>query len=943
MSVATSATKPASVARVLVVRGGRAGVVRAADHPSLRGRDPTELLNVSEIDEQRLAVLNAILARPERLEFGTDAPDEGKEAAWLTEHLARDGNRRTGAFGVVVTVGKGLSMLAEADADVDAAVQEALRAGASAYVEYVANHAKTRIGPLTQQEHVAIDPASLRSVGWLHGHSAAGDPHRHAHILIASTAFVPGDERGRAVHAQHFLKEVAHQAEAAARVAMIRTLRARGLEIDPLSMDLAGIDEQVLKYLERFSAMGGLVHEIMNQGISHDEAWRAGRRFLNGDNRQPLTDKLRPLAEEVREWADRQLIVHTPDGEDFQLRFSSIEAVEHALDALSRTPEGRETVIAYQQERSGGAFLEAVNELERIIEQGRRQELTPDELIADYLRRLGQAAEAGQVLTRQSLESHAQAIAAAHDELEFEHVNEVLQANFVELRGRRGLVAAAELKANIEVAERAMDHLVKAETVQDALTQSVGLTVTQGVAGAGKTTAVMQAARENWAYERGHIWVLSRNAKTAHDLGDAVQAALAEVRADPNRVHAMPLADPSWREHIKQGDRIVVDEFALTERSDLDDLIELSTVCPVSLVGDPHQQRAIENPMAAQMIALVADAAGQPNLTDTMRCKAWRELHDDLRAAAHDEAARERAVEALDIRTVGSAAEAAAIAREAGAVLFAVSNELVAEASAKPINGPAVTVRHGVEVGVGEQVVFRAIVRDERRHILGRTGDVATIVAIADAHAILKHEDGRLAVVSLKDAREHLGPAAAQTIDSAQGRTVERAAVLLTGLTGSEDTHALYTGATRGREAPLILVMRSTEQDERSRAVGVDQNFDPRQVVSDVLSRSERVTVLGLPDEDRQALLDELRERGHVVVADRLERLEADMARLSIRKQAQQQEKEKEQAQEQEAQQAQQEPWQQAQERARAYLRKQAQEQEAQQAQERGFGWGLEI
>jgi len=150
-----------------------------------------------------------------------------------------------------------------------------------------------------------------------------------------------------------------------------------------------------------------------------------------------------------------------------------------------------------------------------------------------------------------------------------------------------------------------------------------------------------------------------------------------------------------------------------------------------------------------------------------------------------------------------------------------------------------------------------------------------------------------------------------------------------------------YSGA--GREAPLILVMRSTEQDERSRAVGVDQNFDPRQVVSDVLSRSERVTVLGLPDEDRQALLDELRERGHVVVADRLERLEADMARLSIRKQAQQQEKEKEQAQEQEAQQAQQEPWQQAQERARAYLRKQAQEQEAQQAQERGFGWGLEI
>jgi len=937
MPVATSATRPASIARVKIVRGGRAGVVRAADHPALQGRDPTELLNVSEVDEQHLAVLNAILERPERLTFGADAPDEGKEAAWLTEHL-RDGKRRIGAFNVVVSNGKGLSVVAEANTKVATDLQDARRAAANAYVDYVAHHAMTRIGPQGCQEHVAIDPASLRAVGWLHEHSAAGDPHHHVHILIGSTAFVPGDDRPRAIDGVHFINEVAYRAEAAARVAMIRTLRAHGLEIDPLSMDLAGIDEQVLKYLERFSAMGSLVTEIMHQGgISHDEAWRAGRRFLNGDNRQPLTDKVSPLAEEVREWADRRIVIHTPDGEDFELRFSKIEVAEHALDALWRTPEGREAVIAYQQERSAGAFLEAVAELERIIEQGRRQDLTPEELLADYLRRLGQAAEAGQVLTRQSLESHAQAIAAAHDELDFEHVNEVLQANFVELRGRRGLVAAAELEANIEVAERALDHLVKAETVQDALTQSVGLTVTQGVAGAGKTTAVMQAARENWAYGRAQIWVLSRNAKTAHDLGEAVQAALTEVGADPSRVRAMPLADPSWREHIEQDDRIIVDEFALTERSDLDDLIELSTVCAVSLLGDPHQQQAISTPTAALLTAYIADKAGQPNLTDTMRCKAWRELHDDLRSASRDEAARERAVEALSVRTVSNAAEAAAIAREAGAVLFAVSNELVAEASTKHINGPAVTVRHGVEVGVGEQVVFRAIVRDERRHILGRTGDVATIVAIADAHVILRHEDGRMAVVSLKDAREHLGPAAAQTIDSAQGRTVERAAVLLT---GQEDTHALYTGATRGREAPLILVMRPTEQDETSRAVGVDQHFDPRAVVRDVLNRSDRVTVLGLAEEDRQALLAELRERGHDDVADRLERLEADIARLAIRKQARQQTQEQEQEQEQ-----QQEKELDRKERIRREVEEQYRrlQEERRQKREGGLDWGWEL
>jgi len=586
------------------------------------------------------------------------------------------------------------------------------------------------------------------------------------------------------------------------------------------------------------------------------------------------------------------------------------------------------------------------------------------------MRRLGQAAEAGQVLTRQSLASHAQAIAAAHPELDFEQVNEVLQDNFVGHPGRRGLVASDELKANIALAERAIDHLVEAETVEEALTHTVGLTVTNGVAGAGKTTAVMQAAREKWAYERHkQIWVLSRNAKTAHDLGEAVQAALGEVGADPNRVHAIPLADPSWREHIQQGDRIVVDEYALSERGDLDDLITLSTTCAVSLLGDTHQQRAIATPTAALMLGYLAEQAGQPNLADTVRCQAWRDLHDDIRAASRDEAARERALEGLDIRTVGSAAEAARIAQEEGAILLTRSNELASEASARSqhTTGPTITLRHGVEVGAGEAVVFRAIVRDERHHILGRTGDVATIVALADAHAILRHEDGRQVVVSLKAAREHLASASAQTIDSAQGRTVERAAVLLT---GTEDTHALYSGATRGREAPLILVMRPTEQDEHSRAVGVDKHFDPREVVREVLSRSERATVLGLPEDDRQALLTELRERGHDDVADRLERLEADIARMAIRKQARQQEQEQERQQEQARQQEQERQQEQA--RQQEQERQQAQEQERQQAQEqeldineqirreieeryrqlqeklrqqreRGLGWGAEL
>jgi len=639
MSVATSATRPASAARVTVVRGGRAGVAKFVEHPATRGRDALE--TVSEVAPERISALAAVLERSQRIEFGHDAPDVGREAEWLTANLGQ-GEHRVGAFGAVLTVGKGLSMLAATDQDMAAAVQDALRAGAHAYYAHVAASAQTRIGPAGQQEHVAIDPASLRAVGWLHGHSAAGDPHAHAHLLIASTVHVPGDDRARAIDSKHFIEQVAQQAEAAARVAMIETLRSRGLDIDPLSLDLAGIDEQALAYLDRFSTMRAVVHQAEAHGLSHEAAWRAARRAMSTTDQQPLATDLRPLVEQVRAWASQTWTIPTPKGE-IELRLSRVEALEHALDALSGTPDGRKVVLAWQEQRSGGAFQDAVSELQRVRTQERSDELTHAELVEDYTRRLGQAAEAGQVLTRQALTSHAKAIAAAHPDLDCAQVDAVLQANFVELPRRRGLVSVAELDANIELAERAMRHLTQVETVQDALTHDEGVTITQGVAGAGKTSAAMQAARERWANDYGYIWVLSRNAKTAHDLGDAVRVALGEVGGDPHRVHAMPLADPSWRRAIEDGDRIVVDEYALSERSDLNDLITLSTICPVSLLGDCHQQRAIETPTAAQILGYIAEQAGQPNLTDTVRCQAWRELHDDVRNAPRDEAARERA------------------------------------------------------------------------------------------------------------------------------------------------------------------------------------------------------------------------------------------------------------------------------------------------------------
>jgi hypothetical protein len=356
-------TRPASVARTQVVTGGRDAVAKYVQHPSVEGK---QVLQAVEVPPERVAVLSAILERreTERITFGSDKPAVGHEADWLTEKLGR-GEHRIGAFGVVLTVGKGLSMLAATDPVVTAAVHDALREGASAYRAYVADHAMTRIGPEGRQEHFAINPDSLRAVGWLHGHSAAGDPHQHAHLLIGTTIQVRDDPRPRAIHTKHFLDEVAQQAEAAARVAMIRTLKARGLVVDPLSLDLAGIDGKTLKALDRFSKMREIVKEAEAHGLSHNAAWKAARRAVGKDTRQPLASTLNPLVEQVQAWAGMTWTVPTAEG-DVQLHLSKVEALEHALDALSRTPEGQKVVVEWQQQRSGGAFLRAIAELERI-------------------------------------------------------------------------------------------------------------------------------------------------------------------------------------------------------------------------------------------------------------------------------------------------------------------------------------------------------------------------------------------------------------------------------------------------------------------------------------------------------------------------------------------------------------------------------------------------
>ena len=864
MTAVAMATAPSFVR---LIKGGRQGVFAVTrylreDANGIEPADPTD------IAPERVAALMAVLERADGITISGDGtrPAPGREAEWLTESLGR-GEHRTGALGAIITVGKSLSILAESDPDIYAIVAEALNEASATYAHYMIEHSQIQRKKDGKIYTVPVDPSSLRAVEWLHSYSAAGDAHLHAHVLISTSVRAEGDDRPRALDTRHFLEKVAPMAGAAARATLVRVLREHGIEVDPLTLELAGLTQKEHDLLTKFSQMRDIIQDYESHGMTGDTAWRAARQGVKGDPSHPVntdadTDQVGRVHEAVADWLDQSWTIEGPDG-PMVVKISKAEALEHALDGLIKTPEGRKAVCAYQDQRSGGAWGELVAALE--VTRSRKHEYTLEGLT----QALELATDAGQTITPAALAGHAHVISASLD-LDEVVVNDYLVKRFIRVPGRRGLVAAATVEADLALVDGARAVMVPAIDAGEALTHRVGLTVVNGVAGAGKTTAAMQAAGETWAGETGRIFVLSRNRKTADDLGGAIRTAIRDADGDPKRVKSMPLADPTWQTEIERGDRVVVDEYALAERDALQTLVHLAETCPVTLLGDAHQQRAIGTPTAAVALAKLAGEMGQPQLTDSKRCEEWRELHDDLRAAPTDEEARKRAVQALDICDVESVEEAARLAAVANETLLTISNALAAQAARGilgEVEGATVTVRYGVRVGIDNQVVFRQIVRDDRRHIIGQTGEMARVEAVSDHYVtLLVGDKGRREMMSLDVARSALAAGQAMTIDAAQGVTVERAAVILT---GDEDSNALYTGLARSKKSPKIYRLRPEEATEATRMQDEDER-SAQDVVYEVLGRTDRWSVLDLDADQALHVAGQLQMNGHGDLAQNL-------------------------------------------------------------------------
>ena len=355
------------------------------------------------------------------------------------------------------------------------------------------------------------------------------------------------------------------------------------------------------------------------------------------------------------------------------------------------------------------------------------------------------------------------------------------------------------------------------------------LTVGIGPAGAGKTTA-MKALAETWRTTGRRVVPLAPSATAAEVLGSELACRAENVHKFRHAHETTPSGRPedAWFV-LEPGDLVLVDEASMVGTHNLDWLTTYARErgALVRLLGDPSQLSSVE---AGGMLRLLAHDAGAVELTDLHRfadpdeAAATVDLregrtraidfyrnHNRIRSGSSD-AMLEGAYEAW-AHDLQAGLTSLLIAQSAGDVKDLNLRARAARVADGSVAEDGVHLHDGTRAGVGDLVVTRR----NQRQLSSRDG--ATFVKNGDTWTVTKiHRNGDLTVRDVQRTRRqvrlphayvttHIELGYATTTARAQGRTVDRAHVLVDHATTRE---SLYVAATRAR-AGTHLYLASAE------------------------------------------------------------------------------------------------------------------------------------
>lgn len=696
------------------------------------------------------------------------------------------------AWSFIFACNKGVSLLAAADAEVATAVAEAMELAVAEYVRVLEANCVVRLGR-SGCDRVGV--AGLKVWSVCHAASAAGDPHRHAHLIVSANAPTIDGRRGQ-IDGRGLLARHAKLADAAAQFVMERELKKIGIRIG-LDGDVVGLDRDLR---EKASVARSAVQaiqaafEIEGRPISDEQAWKHWRQIAEGKEDKALSAS---LVESIRKARGN---------------LDPAEMLERAMDEMLSNSEKQSAVRQWLGKKYG------LKDFAGIVKTARdAAQLEPD--FDPVTRVIGLMAGLNTPPNLNEVEALCVRIVGPDEAVT---LMEELGKDPRVLVGAKHFVLRSQLETERRIVARAEVLLGVGGEVDEVLASfDARFVVVSGVAGGGKTRA-LATARLSWQWQNLRVFATSRNSLTAADTG------LAAGAAGDRSISTAALRGRLAREEEnvpRAGDVLVVDEFGLLDHADIEMLLSLAEQgVYIKALGDSHQIQPIDHSTSARIVMDLASSKGMPSLDETKRCALWRDLHDDLREVVVKEADPAQVLDQMDIRCVQSVAEIAAIAASEPGSEIAVRSNLMRCDVAEALDRPEMPVRHnevailrdGIAGWRDDKVVVRRNVRVES--VGGgiyqlKNGQRGTICVVGESEVELELADGKRVKLDKETAKDTLALGGVYTGDSAQGQTWGKSIVVVT---GNETREWLYSAATRGREAPIFVVLAESGEEASS-------------------------------------------------------------------------------------------------------------------------------
>jgi exodeoxyribonuclease V alpha subunit len=770
---------------------------------------------------------------------------------------------------VVVNGPKSWSLAAALHADIAAAYDAAQDRAAGQIINWLAEHATTRVGPRGGQAQVPVEV--LEAVTVRHYTSRTGDPHRHLHLQINARVFAEGRWRGlHTVGVRDFLGAINGIGHAA--VATDPQFRA-ALAAHGYTLNGPGDVPELAAYAAAFSARAAQIGRNLDR---YEREWTAAHPgHVPGPGLRRAWD--------ARAWAEGRPDKVTPQpGTDLTSRWvAELAALGH------RDPE---RPVDLTPAPIGGVNREGA--VERVLARlaAARSAWNAADVrgaVEQLLAAEGIVVDAG-VRTELAEDLTARAMARCvplSDQVEVpEHIRAWTSQPVLDVEADlTDRLAARSSTTGADVDEPALPAAVcgrldagQAAAVT-ALAGNLPLVVIEGAAGAGKTTA-LAATRRLLEVDGRRLVIVTPTLKAAKvaaaEVGTAAASAawlafehgwrwtddgvwtrLTVGQADP--VTGVPYAGPRETARLAVGDLLVVDEAGMLDQDTAQGLLTVAdeTGARLALLGDRNQLAAVGrggvlvlaagqvDPTAHLVLDEVhrfvrTDLAGQTapdvkyaQLTLTMRTgEEPGAVFDALMARGHvrlhaglAELQEALAAMAAAHHHQGERVAVVADTREQAAELGAAIRErLVAEGRVDDLR-VAVTGA-GQRIGVGDRIATRRNDRD-----LGVANrDVWTVTAVGHGGCLavmpadVTPTDAVPSGVTPARAGERVLPASyvtshvelayASTAHGAQGDTVTAAHLVVGEHTGAASA---YVGMTRGRTANTAHLIATDPADAR--------------------------------------------------------------------------------------------------------------------------------